>query len=122
MFHQKIAANSLGSGPFLAANQDRKTPNTTSRLALVPPGSVPRQESLAERSARFELLTISAKKCSSFLAEAAVLVLVFALLDRLIVKDRMEISWVASAVGISLALLAGSIALDFTARRLLRPR
>lgn len=68
----------------------------------------------------FELLAISAHRCSSFFAEAAVLVLVLALLDRFMLKGRMEINWVLSAFAISLMLLAASIATDFTARRWLK--
>lgn len=68
-------------------------------------------------SALVDLLSISAKRCSSFFAEAAVLVLVLALLDRLMLKGRMEMSWIVSAISISVALLLASIATDFSARR-----
>jgi hypothetical protein len=116
MLHKNVL-NSFGSGTALAAN-DSSNLTSTPRLTLVPAGGGPTQQSgVPSQSALVEILTISAKKCSSFLAEAAVLVLVFALLDRLIVKDRMEIGWVVSALGISVSLLAASIALDFTARR-----
>ncbi|WP_245818039.1 hypothetical protein [Granulicella rosea] len=111
---------SLRSGNANAANDFN--PSNQARLTLVPAGGGPPQPSVERESALFELMRISSKKVSSLLAEAAVLVLVFALLDRLIVKDRMDMSWVAGALGISLALLAGSILLDFSARRWLRPQ
>ncbi len=119
MFH-KNALPSFGSHLTSAINDSQ---STTGRLTLVPAGGGPPQKEPARTpSALVELLTISAKKCSSFLAEAAVLVLVFALLDRFMLKDRMEISWVVSAFTISLALLCASIAMDFSARRWLTPR
>jgi hypothetical protein len=49
-------------------------------------------------------------------------VLVLALLDRFMLKGRMELNWVVSAFAISLGLLAASIATDFSFRRWLRPR
>jgi hypothetical protein len=49
-----------------------------------------------------------------------VLVLVLALLDRFMLKGRMEIGWAISAFSISLMLLTASIATEFTARRWLR--
>ena len=64
-----------------------------------------------------DLLSVSANRCSTFFAEAAVLVLVLALLDRLMLKGTMEMNWILSAFGISVALLAASIATDFSARR-----
>jgi hypothetical protein len=67
-----------------------------------------------------DLLTVAAPRCSSFFAEAAVLVLVLALLDRFMLKGRMEFNWVASAFAISLGLLAASIATDFSSRRWLQ--
>ncbi|HEX4651881.1 MAG TPA: hypothetical protein VH250_10315 [Granulicella sp.] len=67
-----------------------------------------------------DLIAISAHRCSSFLAEAAVLVLVLALLDRFMLKGRFEAGWVLSAFSISLLLLAASIATEFSARRWLK--
>jgi hypothetical protein len=49
---------------------------------------------------------------SAFFAEAAVFVLVLALLDRFMLKGRMEMGWVVSAFTISFALLTASIATD----------
>lgn len=71
-------------------------------------------------SALVELIGISAHRCSSFFAEASVLVLVLALLDRFMLKGRMEMNWVLSAFAISLGLLAASVATDFSSRRWLR--
>lgn len=45
------------------------------------------------------------------------LVLVLALLDRFMLKGRMEIGWVVSAFAIAISMLAASIATEFTARR-----
>jgi hypothetical protein len=68
----------------------------------------------------FDLIAISAHRCSSFFAEAAVLVLVLALLDRFLIKGHLEIGWVIGAFILSLMLLAASIVTDFSARRWLQ--
>jgi general stress protein CsbA len=85
---------------------------------LVPSGGgiIPQKTS----SAFFDLVSISAHRCSSFFAEAAVLVLVLALLDRFMLKGHLEPRWVISAVILSLMLLAASIATDLSARRWLQ--
>ena len=85
---------------------------------LVPSGGgvIPRKTS----SAFFDLIAISAHRCSSFFAEAAVLVLVLALLDRFMLKGRFEPRWIIGAVTLSLVLLAASIATDLSARRWLQ--
>ena len=120
MFH-KIVSNSIRSistpSPD-AANDSQQSSKIAPRLILVPPGggsSAPKTP-----TPLFELIAISAHRCSSFFAEAAVLVLVLALLDRFMLKGRMEINWVLSAFTISLVLLVASIATDFTARRWLK--
>jgi len=64
-----------------------------------------------------DLAIITSRRCSSFFAEAAVLVLVFGILDFFILKGRIELGWIAGALGISLVLLAASIAMDFSAHR-----
>jgi hypothetical protein len=94
---------------------------STPRLSLVPSAAAggrgtPEQSS----SALIDLISVSAHRCSSFFAEAAVLVLVLAVLDRFMLKGRIEMGWIISAFSISVALLAASIATDFTARRWLR--
>lgn len=95
-------------------------PQTAPRLALVPPGGGVAQP--VQSSALFDLVAAAAPRCSSFLAEAAVLVLVLALLDRFMLKGRMEMSWILSAFAISGLLLAASVATDFTSRRWLQRR
>ena len=70
----------------------------------------------------FDLISITAHRCSSFFAEAAVLVLVLALLDRFMLKGRMELNWVVSAFTISLTLLAASVLTEFSSRRWLQSR
>ncbi|AFL90261.1 hypothetical protein Terro_4054 [Terriglobus roseus DSM 18391] len=68
-------------------------------------------------SAMPELVAIASRRCSSFFAEAAVLVLVFGILDFFLQRGHMDLGWVAGALGISVALLAASVATDFGARR-----
>jgi hypothetical protein len=68
-------------------------------------------------SSLFELAIITSRRCSAFFAEAAVLVLVFGILDFFILKGRIELAWIGGALGISLVLLAASIAMDFSAHR-----
>ncbi len=64
-----------------------------------------------------ELAVIASRRCSSFLAEAAVLVLVFGILDYFMLRGRIELPWIIGALFISLGLLAASIATDFGAQR-----
>jgi hypothetical protein len=83
-------------------------------LSLVPL----RKPSVAKLpSSLFDLAIITSRRCSAFFAEAAVLVLVFGILDFFILKGRIEMAWIAGALGISLVLLAASIAMDFSAHR-----
>lgn len=120
MFH-KIAVTPIRSSSTLAVTpqptlQDTAQPNP--RLILVPAAASGGSGTPERRaSALFDLISISAHRCSSFFAEAAVLVLVLALLDRFMLKGRMEISWIVSAISISLGLLIASIATDYSARR-----
>lgn len=82
---------------------------------------VPRREavvSIPESSTGLlELAVIVSRRCSSFFAEAAVLVLVFGILDFFMLKGRIELAWILGALAISVGLLAASIATDFTAQR-----
>lgn len=64
-----------------------------------------------------DLAVIVSRRCSSFFAEAAVLVLVFGSLDLFILKGRIDLPWIFGALAISVGLLAASIAMDFTAHR-----
>lgn len=63
---------------------------------------------------------IAARRCSSFFAEAAVLVLVFGILDFCLLKGRIEPAWIVGALAISVGLLATSIATDFAAHTWLK--
>ncbi len=71
----------------------------------------------AQPSKLVELAVIASRRCSSFLAEAAVLVLVFGILDYFMLRGRIELPWIVGALAISLGLLAASIATDFGAQR-----
>jgi hypothetical protein len=125
MLH-KIVSNSLGSlhsssplGPQPSSGSSPQTSSSSApRLVLVPSGGG--NEPSQTLSPFLDLLSISAHRCSSFFAEAAVLVLVLALLDRFMLKGRFEAGWVLSAFSISLLLLAASIATEFSARRWLK--
>src|ERR1700756_1993946 len=110
MFHKK-AAHFLRSIQNQQISESTQTPAPPVRLALVPPGGgvIPKESSLL-----IDLVAIAAHRCSSFFAEAAVLVLVLALLDRFMLKGRMELDWVVSAFTISVALLAASVLTEFS--------
>ncbi|WP_158793529.1 hypothetical protein [Granulicella sp. L60] len=113
MFHKNVLS-SLRSVP---SQQLQSVQTTAPQLILLPPGGGAPKKS---PSPLFDLVAIAAHRCSSFFAEAAVLVLVLALLDRFMLKGRMELNWVVSAFTISLLLLAASIATDFSSRRWLK--
>ena len=99
----------------LLSSKDHQTPPQNSAgLTLVrhpARADVPAQNPLAD------LLLIAARRSSSFCAEAAVLVLVFGILDLAILKGHIDPAWIAGALGLSLVLLAASIATDFGAHR-----
>ncbi len=121
MFHKNVADSlrSLSTATVIGPQPSSEFVIPTGpRLVLLPAGGdgSPQQTS----SALIEFITISSHRCSGFFAEAAVLVLVLALLDRFMLKGRMEIGWVLSAFTISLILLSASIATEFTARRWLK--
>ncbi|WP_353072266.1 hypothetical protein [Tunturiibacter gelidiferens] len=115
MFHKNVLT-SLGS---ISPQQiPASNPQPTNRIALVPPGGEAPPHK--KPSPLLDLIAIAAPRCSSFFAEAAVLVLVLALLDRFMLKGRMELNWVISAFAISFALLVASIVTDFSSRRWLQ--
>jgi hypothetical protein len=116
MLHKNVL-NSLRSVSFRQTSESTQTPLSLTRLELVPSGG---QSTSKKASPLFDLISIAAPRCSSFFAEAAVLVLVLALLDRLMLKGRMEWKWVVGALGISAGLLAASILTEFSSRRWLR--
>ncbi len=126
MFHKNVAhslrshsSSPLGPQPLFPDSQPSSVANVTGpRLVLLPAGGDGSSQKTS--SALIDLISISAHRCSAFFAEAAVLVLVLALLDRFMLKGRMEIGWAISAFSISLILLTASIATEFTARRWLR--
>lgn len=64
-----------------------------------------------------DLLLITSRRCSAFFAEAAVLVLVFGILDLCLLKGHIELHWITAALAISIGLLTASIAMDFAAHR-----
>ena len=79
---------------------------------------------LAQRGSRrvdprlnLDLVSIVSRRCSAFFAEAAVLVLVFGILDYMMLKGRIELEWIVGSLAISLILLAASILMDLTAHR-----
>jgi len=126
MFHKNVAnslrSHSTVSTPEFGVRDPQPSSasfsNPGPRLVLLPAGGdgTPQKTS----SALIDFIAISSHRCSAFFAEAAVLVLVLALLDRFMLKGRMEIGWVVSAFTISLILLSASIATEFTARRWLK--
>jgi hypothetical protein len=105
MFHKNVLR-------FENHNHPASTPNN---LRLMPSVSADRAANSAAR--RSDLIIITSRRCSAFFAEAAVLVLVFGLLDYFMLKGRIEFAWILLAIGASLTLLAASIATDFAAHR-----
>ena len=115
MLHKNVSKEQSG---VLASTPNQTSPNYA-RLSLVvpstPAGRKPNFE--ADRSSLLDLAVIASRRCSSFFAEAAVLVLVFGILDFFMLKGRIELAWILGALAISLVLLAASIAMDFSAQR-----
>ena len=64
-----------------------------------------------------DFVRIAARRCSSFFAEAAVLVLIFGNLDYFMLKGRMELTWIAGVFLASIALLTGSVLTEARAQR-----
>jgi hypothetical protein len=94
---------------FTTSSRASKLPASTAHIHLVTPTQEP--------SALLELALLALRRGSSFFAEAAVLVLVFGILDYFMLKGRIELPWILGALAISLGLLGSSVAMDFTARR-----
>jgi hypothetical protein len=109
MLHQ----NASNPNPGALQSIPNPTPNPAG-LTLVPARS---SSGPSQTHSLLDLAIITSRRCSSFFAEAAVLVLVFGILDFFILKGRIELAWIAGALAISLVLLAASIAMDFTAHR-----
>jgi hypothetical protein len=104
MLHNRFARPATGSTPA--------TSDPARSIHLAQPGSRP-----AEPMVNLDLITIVSRRCSAFLAEAAVLVLVFGILDYLMLKGRIELPWIVGALAISVFLLAVSILTEITAHR-----
>lgn len=103
-------------------NTGSNGPNPTvraSRLSLVR-GVSGRGAISKHSSPMLDLVVIAGRRCSSFFAEAAVLVLVFGILDFLMLKGRIELAWITGALAISLFLLAASVLMDFAAHRCIK--
>jgi len=105
MLHNRFARPTTGSAP------DVSDPSRSIHLAE--PGSRP----AAPQTVNLDVVAIVSRRCSAFFAEAAVLVLVFGILDYLMLKGRIEFEWIVGAFAISVFLLAVSILMDLTAHR-----
>ena len=114
MLHKNVS--NLRINPFPLSNHPTPTPNPAG-LSLVPERQ---QDEHVSASSLVDLAVISSRRCSSFFAEAAVLVLVFGILDFFILKGHIDLAWIAGALAISAVLLAASIAMDFSAHRWMR--
>jgi hypothetical protein len=102
MFHKNVS------------NPNSFSTSTSTGLRLVT--SLPPAKASATTSL-LDLIFIASRRCSAFFAEAAVLVLVFGILDFCLLKGRIELHWIIGALAISVGLLAASIAMDFAAHR-----
>jgi hypothetical protein len=112
MLHKNVSKSQSNVFPTL-----NDPTSNLSGLHLVPTSAPRTQDAAKPPSSLIDLVAITSRRCSSFFAEAAVLVLVFGILDFFILKGRIDLAWIAGALGISLGLLAASIAMDFSAHR-----
>jgi hypothetical protein len=108
MLHNRLARPATGSAPSTPSATD-----LTRSIHLAQPGSQPGRTPRVN----LDLVSIVSRRCSAFFAEAAVLVLVFGILDYMMLKGRIEVEWIVGALAISLVLLAASILMDLTAHR-----
>ena len=113
MFHKNVLS------PKVSTHPDQNPTQNPAGLTLVrhPVRPDERLQAPAPTPAFFDLAVITARRCSGFFAEAAVLVLVFGVLDLVVLKGHLELPWIAGALALSLGLLAASIATDFGAQR-----
>jgi hypothetical protein len=109
MLHKNVS--NPNSNPLPVAHHPTQDP---AGLSLV---SAQHTQTRIQQHSLLDLAIITSRRCSSFFAEAAVLLLVFGILDFFILKGRIELTWIAGALAISLLLLAASIAMDFSAHR-----
>ena len=109
MLHKNVS----NSVPNALPVSNHPTPNPSGLTLVTSRPSIP----CSTPGSLVDLAIITSRRCSSFFAEAAVLVLVFGILDFFILKGRIDLAWIAGALAISLGLLAASIVMDFTAHR-----
>ena len=114
MFHKNVLS------PKVSTHPDQNPTQNPAGLTLV--AKLERPAAPIPTPAFLDLAVITARRCSGFFAEAAVLVLVFGVLDLLVLKghpalSRTDLPWIAGALALSLGLLAASIATDFGAQR-----
>lgn len=113
--HGPTAATSNPTSPEpLALIGPRLVGPTQAALPPRPPGSQRRDPFLPD------LLATAAHRSAAFFAEAAVLVLVLGILDRLLARGHLELPWIAGIFLATVALLTASILTDVSARRWLR--
>ena len=105
MLHNRFARPATGSVPDVT--DPSRSIHLTERGSHTAPAA----------ATNLDVIAIVSRRCSSFFAEAAVLVLVFGILDYLMLKGRIELPWIVGALAISLFLLAVSILMDLTAHR-----
>jgi hypothetical protein len=117
MFHKNVSNPQFNISPVPNQTPTQKSTGLSLVPSLPQPTAERSAETLKPRSSLLDLAVIAARRCSSFFAEAAVLVLVFGILDFFMLKGRIDLSWIIGAFAISLSLLALSVAMDFTAHR-----
>jgi len=110
MFHKNAANPSPSELPL----QNLQSNQNPAGLSLVRNSA---RRDPAPSNPLLDLVVIAGRRCSSFFAEAAVLVLVFGILDYFMLRGRIALPWICGALAISLLLLTGSIAMDFAAHR-----
>lgn len=111
MLHNQLAHHESGSAQTVADRSRSIHLAEPVHLAARGSSSAPRS------TVNLDVIAIVSRRCSAFFAEAAVLVLVFGILDYLMLKGRIELPWIVGALAISVFLLAVSILMDVTAHR-----
>ncbi len=123
MLHTRLASTiRSAAAPALAAGTPQPAGAAMRSLRLVDssqqaaarPVSVLALHTTGPSSFFHGIALTASRRCSAFCAEAAVLVLVLTVLDRLIAFGHVELRWILSAIVISGVLLAISILLDHT--------
>lgn len=121
MLHNRIATelrshfSTVGPSPKTTPPADSVvTPNPIAgpRLVVLPPSPT----GAPQQHLRLlpQLLQITAHRCAAFFAEAAVLVLIFGILDRLLSRGHVDLPWIAGTLAASLILLAASVLTDLS--------